>query len=120
MAQGGKRAPVPDGGKTMQLDAVVDELEEVALPPNLAAPPPLPPKKTSKGMVIVGVVIVLLAAGLGIGAGAFLMGTSDAPEATAEAATPEATGADEVSAPADDEEGEADIVQIDEVVVGAE
>lgn len=133
MASGGKRPPVPDGGKTMQLDALVDELEEVAPPPGLGhgetRPPPLPPKKTSKGMLVVGIVIVLLAAGLGIGAGAYLMGTPDAPppEALTDPPRPGAP-ADPDRSPyppeADEGSGEAgddsDVVQLDEVLVGAE
>lgn len=128
MAQGGRRREVPDGGKTMQLDAVVDELEEIAAPDlgGSTKPPPLPPKKASKGALIAGVVIVLLAAALGVGAGAILLGEPEAPAGPTppvarEGAAPSEPAAadaptDEAEAPGD----EGDVVQIDEVVFGAQ
>jgi hypothetical protein len=136
MAKGRRRsAEASDGNRTMQLDAVVDELEEVAPPPDVgadaAAPPPLPPKKPSKAIWIVGALVIVVAAGLGIGVGVFLLGDEE-PAATAAGAEGEATGATprETAAPPADQgeagdqaddgaEGEGDdVVQMDEVVFG--
>lgn len=91
----------------MQIDAIdLQDLGELGIGGEL--PPPLPPKKTSKLTWIIGALVVLLAAGLGIGAGFFLLaGSSDDPPPAAAPSAP----------PAPDE---ADVVQMDEVVFGAE
>ncbi|HJL20565.1 MAG TPA: hypothetical protein RMH99_33215 [Sandaracinaceae bacterium LLY-WYZ-13_1] len=133
MARGGSDRPVPDGGRTMQLDAVVDDLEEVA-PPDVGTgrPPPLPPKKPKTALYVVAGIVILLAAGLGVGAGAVLLGDDPAPEgaaapppdaapgeaqpATAEAAET-APPADE---PADEAEGEEDVVEVEAFVIDHE
>jgi len=95
----------------MQIDAFVDGMEELGdLGPGAPLPPPLPPKKASKGMWIVGVLVVLLAAGLGIGAGWFLLAGQQptaplpvppAPRPVAEPVEPEAP---------------PEVMQLDEVV----
>jgi len=90
----------------MQIDAIdLQDLGELGIGGEL--PPPLPPKKTSKLTWIIGALVVLLAAGLGIGAGFFLFaGSSEEPPAAAPSAPP---------APV-----EPDVVQMDEIVFGAE
>ncbi len=110
----------------MELDAVVDQMEEIAPPPGglAAAPPPLPPKKFSPAMYVVAVTVVALMGGLGIAAGSFLLGGSGAETHPAAAPTvapdePTADAADEGDAPpAETEEGaaEPDVVQLEEVV----
>lgn len=120
------------GGMTMQLDAVVDSMEDVAVAPDvgpvMSRPPPLPPPKISKGMWIVGVLIVLAMAGLGIGAGAYMLGSGgDTPTATAPStpATPgptagtpsEGTPGEGTPSEGTPSEGEpSGVVQLDEIV----
>lgn len=95
----------------MQIDAFVDGMEELGdLGPGASLPPPLPPKKASKGMWIVGVIVVLLAAGLGIGAGWFILAGETAPVAPAVVPAP-------APAPASAEpEAAPEVMQLDEVV----
>lgn len=113
------------GGMTMQLDAVVDSMEDVAMAPDLgprmSGPPPLPPQRISKGMWVVGVLIVLAMAGLGIGAGAYVLG-GGGETATAAPPTPapSAARAGAESGPeapsAEGEEEPSGVVQLDEFV----
>lgn len=84
---GGTGAEPPDGG-TMQLDAMVDDMEEVEPPGDLldrvSAPPPLPPKKVSTTMWIVGGLVVFVGAGAALGIGLYMMSTTtDTPETAA-------------------------------------
>lgn len=101
---------VPHAGETMQIDALVESMEELGnLGPGASLPPPLPPKKASKAMWIVGALVVLLAAGLGIGAGWFLLvdgAPSAAPSPTPAPPEPAAAGAPD----------EPEVMQLDEVV----
>ncbi|MFK7990295.1 MAG: hypothetical protein AB8I08_30015 [Sandaracinaceae bacterium] len=128
MGRRNSQGSLPGGGQTMELDAVVDQLEEIAPPPGGlgAGPPPLPPKKSSPLMYLLAVVVVLAMGGLGIVAGSFLLGTEE-PSATAAPAEPEpvepvaesATPEAEAAAPeAESAEGEPapDVVQLEEVV----
>jgi hypothetical protein len=110
-------------GMTMQLDAVVDGMEDVAVAPDvshaMSRPPPLPPARISKGMWIVGALIVLAMAGLGIGAGAYMLGGGgDAPTATAATPAPAPTAAPTPEVAVEPGEGEAPsgVVQLDEIV----
>src|SRR5688500_2959931 len=77
-----------DPGATMQIDALVDDMEDVDDPNafGVSRPPPLPPKKPAKIMYVIGVLVVLLAAGLGVVAGLFFfgyLGPTTAPETVA-------------------------------------
>lgn len=95
----------------MQLDGVADQLEELDLPPELAdrlisrVPPPLPPRRFSPIAWAAVIAVVLLAAGLGLGAGYYLLGWWHTDTAA--------------PAPAEETEGEGghDVVRIDEVVI---
>ncbi|GAB5541268.1 MAG: hypothetical protein SangKO_010280 [Sandaracinaceae bacterium] len=142
MSEGGKRREnAPGGGATMQLDAVIDDLEEVpdvgglADLPRGTAPPPLPPKKAGAGAWVAGIAVVALMAGLGLGFGWYVLGwgqteaepVADVAEAEpAEAdtapveAAPEESGAaeGEETLPADEES--SDVVQLDEFVIDHE
>lgn len=133
MTEGGQRKkPVATGGATMQLDAVVDDLEEVpdvgglADLPRGTAPPPLPPKKAGAGAWIAGVAVVLLMTGAGLGIGYYVLGwgqPAQAPQAAAPRAEVEA--AEELAEPeqADDQaeaEPAEDVVQLDEFVIDHE
>jgi len=79
-------------GATMQLDAIVDDLEEFETPGDLAhalsGPPPLPPKKASKAMWVVGGLVVLIASGAAVGIGLFLFGGSEPAAPATEASAP--------------------------------
>jgi hypothetical protein len=95
----------------MQIDAFVDGMEDLGdLGPGAPLPPPLPPKRASKAMWIVGVIVVLLAAGLGIGAGWFILAGETAP--VAPAAVPAPAPAPPPAAP----EAAPEVMQLDEVV----
>lgn len=147
MSEGGKRREnPPGGGATMQLDAVIDDLEEVpdvgglADLPRGTAPPPLPPKKAGAGAWVAGIAVVALMAGLGLGFGWYVLGwgqteaepvadvaesepaeAAAAPEEAApEEAAPEESGAaeGEETLPADEES--SDVVQLDEFVIDHE
>ncbi|MBX3271944.1 MAG: hypothetical protein KF729_16870 [Sandaracinaceae bacterium] len=91
---GRKRKPgTPDA--TMQLDAIVDDLEEIEAPALLrsTAPPPLPPRQPNKSTWLIGGAVVLIAATAAVGVGLALR----APSA---GATPAAASAPPPSAPA--------------------
>ncbi|HBQ16512.1 MAG TPA: hypothetical protein DEF51_37050 [Myxococcales bacterium] len=142
MSEGGKRREnAPGGGATMQLDAVIDDLEEVpdvgglADLPRGTAPPPLPPKKAGAGAWVAGIAVVALMAGLGLGFGWYVLGwgqteaepVADVAEAepaeadtAPEEAAPEESGAaeGEETLPADEES--SDVVQLDEFVIDHE
>jgi hypothetical protein len=117
-----RRTDKRDPGRTMQIDALVDELEDLGPPSDFGpAPPPLPPKRAGKTMWIVGALVVLLMAGLGIGLGVFLFGApepSAATRAPAPAPVPQPSPAEPSTPPAPAEP--RDVVQMDEVVFGAE
>lgn len=103
-----------EGGQTMQIDALVDSFEEIAPPPGGlgALPPPLPPKRVSPIVWALMGLVVLAMAGLGIGAGLWLMNRAEPPPAlpaVPEAAAPQAP----TGAPAE----EPDVVQLDDVVL---
>lgn len=111
-----KRQDIPDAGATMQIDSIADQLEDYEAADQLgAAPPPLPPRRGSKAMWAVGGVVVLLAGGLGLTAGIYLLreGASEVPP-SAPVVEP-ATAAD----PSPPSEG-ADVLQMDEFVFGDE
>ena len=142
MSEGGKRREnAPGGGATMQLDAVIDDLEEVpdvgglADLPRGTAPPPLPRKKVGAGAWVAGIAVVALMAGLGLGFGWYVLGwgqteaepVADVAEAepaeadtAPEEAAPEESGAaeGEETLPADEES--SDVVQLDEFVIDHE
>lgn len=103
----------------MQIDAIVDQLEDLGDSDFGPAPPPLPPKRASKAMWIVGALVVLLMAGLGVGLGVYLFGGSEPPPAAA-AAHPAPAPAPEPEPAAERATPEPDVVQMDEVVFGAE
>ncbi len=104
---------VPHAGETMQIDAFVESMEELGdLGPGASLPPPLPPKKASRGMWIVGAIVVLLAAGLGIGAGWFLLAGQSPPAPAAMPASP----APAAPQPAEEPEAPPEVMQLDEVV----
>lgn len=107
---GKRREDIPDAGATMQIDALTDDLEELG-PSVPALPPPLPPKKASTAMWVIGVLVVVLMMALGVGAGFVLFGSEPAPvvQPAAEPREPEETA----PAPADD------VVQMEEVVFEA-
>jgi len=107
--EGGAASAPALGNQTMQVDALLEEIDDgVAVPDDalaqiladsgggaagLSAPPPLPPKSVGKGTIIAGVLIVLLAAGGGIFFGMSFLGepapvVQEAP--AAEAAEPAA------------------------------
>lgn len=101
------------GGETMQLDALVDDFEEVDIPDlGSHAPPPLPPEKAGFGVWIAGGLVVLLAAGVAIGIGLYLK-TSSEPAPAASAPAPPAE-----EPPA--EESPATRIQMDDIVFGDE
>ncbi len=101
----------------MQIDAIADDLEDLGPPSDFgAAPPPLPPKRVSKGVWIAGAVVVVLMVALGIGAGVVLLGGDEPAAATQGAATEPSA---EPEAPAEGP-AEGNVVQMDEVVFGAE
>lgn len=78
---GKKREDIPDAGATMQLDAIVDDLEDI-VPPGAygpSMPPPLPPKRVSPVMWLVGGLVVALMIALGVGAGFVLFGGEAEP-----------------------------------------
>jgi hypothetical protein len=122
--------PTAVGNQTMQVDALVEELEDGAAVPNDALaqilasskaagptpslPPPLPPKKVGVGTIAAGVVIVVLAAGGGIFFGMKFVGGDPAPAAS----TPDPS-AHELVSEEDDEpvELEAVPIQLDEVAI---
>jgi hypothetical protein len=127
---GRKRQDIPDAGATMQIDAIADELEDYEAADELgAAPPPLPPQRRSKAAWIVGGLVVLLAAGLGIAAGVVLLGGEDPPPtptaspapAPANPPAPPAAAASPTPAPAEAAPappGEREVLQMDEIVFG--
>lgn len=106
----------------MQIDALVDQMQDLGdLGPGAALPPPLPPKGTSKVTWIVGAIVVLLAAGLGIGAGWYLLADREqAPSVTSTARPAPPAPAEPAAAEPAPAEPAADVVQMDEVVFGAE
>ncbi len=118
------------GGATMQLDAIVDDLEEIDAPRlgGAGLPPPLPPKKASRGVWIVGALVVVIATSLGLAVGfAFLTGSSEgeasapaAPGPVGAAASPDSAAEPSIegAAPAEDpeEEAEPNVVSLDEIV----
>lgn len=99
----------------MQIDALVDSFEEIAPPPG-ALPPPLPPKRVSTIVwVLMGLVVVAMA-GLGIGAGLWLMNRAEPPPALP--AVPEAAAPQAPTEVAPTEEPAAeDVVQLEDVVL---
>jgi hypothetical protein len=120
------------GNRTMQVDALVEELEEgVAVPhdalaqiladargaerPQTSMPPPLPPKKVGAGTIVAGVVIVLLAAGGGIFFGMKFMGAPPAPVAAP--VTPEPPVENVVEGDEEPVELEAIPIQLEEVAI---
>lgn len=123
---GKRRGEIRDAGATMQVDALVDELEDLGPPSNFGpAPPPLPPKKASKLVWVVGALVVLLAAALGIGAGIYILGGETPPpvtQAPQEIARPAAAppAAEPTAAEPAPAEPAHDVVQMDEVVFGAD
>lgn len=118
----GSGDPKP-GGATMQLDAVVDDMEELA-PPALShaegAPPPLPPKKVSTGMWVAGGAVVLVAAGLALGVGFMLFGGETPPAAASseEVVEPPPAPAEAVAPPTEEPAVEAEpaSIQMDDIV----
>lgn len=114
----GNKRSRPDPGATMQIDAIVDQLEDLGDSDFGPAPPPLPPKRASKAMWIVGALVVLLMAGLGVGLGVYLFGGSE--PAPAAVAAPPPPAAPEPAPAVDRAEPQPDVVQMDEVVFGAE
>lgn len=101
---GRKRNPgTPDA--TMQLDAVVDDLEEIEAPVlaemhlDSMAPPPLPPKRAGASAWLVGGLVVVLAACAAIGIGLVLRatrtGAAPTPAAAATPPAPETPAAEE-------------------------
>jgi hypothetical protein len=75
-----KRQDIADASATMQIDAIADQLEDYEAQDELgAAPPPLPPPRRSNAVWLVGGLVVLLAAGLGIAAGVLFSGDSSTP-----------------------------------------
>lgn len=76
---GRRREPVRDPGATMQIDALVDDMEDVAPPPG--TPPPLPParERGSALVWIAGALVIVLAIGLAVGVG-WLLFSADEPE----------------------------------------
>lgn len=90
----------------MQIDAFVDEMQDLGdLGPGGALPPPLPPKKPSAIKWVLASLVVLVAAGLGIGAGWFFFASDADGSATA---------------PAVEEPIGGEVLQLDEVVFGGE
>jgi hypothetical protein len=119
----GNKRSRPDPGATMQIDAIVDQLEDLGDSDFGPAPPPLPPKRASKAMWIVGALVVLLMAGLGVGLGVYLFGGSEPAPAAVAAPPAPALPAPAPAAPepaVDRAEPQPDVVQMDEVVFGAE
>lgn len=116
------RKSIPTGGATMQLDAIADDLEEVAVPdlgPSMPAPPPLPPKKASTSVWIIGALVVLLATGLGLGVGLYVLNSStpETPTAAAPPAEPEApVEPEEAAEPEATDDGTHNVVSLDDVV----
>ncbi len=78
---GKKREDIPDAGATMQLDAIVDDLDDIAAPGGYgpSMPPPLPPKKVSPVVWVIGGLVVALMIALGVGAGFVLFGGEAEP-----------------------------------------
>lgn len=118
MARDEKRGPA--GGATMQLDAIADDLEEFDAPDlahQMSAPPPLPPKKAGKGVWIAGALVVILATGLGLGVGLYVLNRSPEPAATDQAVAEPATQAEQ-GAEATGEAGAdgENVVSLEEVV----
>ena len=107
--------PPPAGKKptemTMELDAIADQLDIVEAP-EVSMPPPLPPKKSPRGMILVAIAVVLAMAGLGLGAGYLLRGTP------APTATPPAPAAEPEAAPEEDDgEAPGGTLELEEIVV---
>src|SRR5262245_32924409 len=110
-----------DPGATMQVDALVEDYDDADdAAPYPAAPPPLPRKKASALAIVLGVVVVLLAAGLGIFGGVMFFGLFSepapvVPRVSAVPAPPRHVEAPE-EAPAPPAPP-ANVVQLDEVVI---
>lgn len=107
----------------MQLDAIADDLEEVAVPDlgegvSQGAPPPLPPKKAGASVWIIGALVVLLATGLGLGVGLYVLNTStpETPTAAAAPAEPEPEAAEPEPEASEAEEPATNVVSLDDVV----
>ena len=117
-AAGAVEAEVLDEGGAE--DEAEDEAEgEAALPPEEragTAPPPLPPRRPGRTAIIVGVAVVVVAAGLGIAFGELLTG-GDAEPAVGGAAE----GSETAASPTPDEQvPEPTPIQLDTVVIGTE
>ena len=117
------------GNRTMQIDAYVDELVDAGVDvpsdavlaevladgigspavPQVSLPPPLPPKKPSKLLISLGVVVVFVAIGAGVYVGSLLL-----------AGPPPAAVAHPSPQPGDDGNATFVPIELDEVVVGAE
>lgn len=93
-----RKTGTPDA--TMQLDAVVDDLEEIAAPDlmqvhAMSAPPPLPPKKAGASAWLVGGAVVVIAAAAAVGIGLGLRSMRPGPAPTPAAASEPAPAAPE-------------------------
>jgi hypothetical protein len=117
-----RKRPI-DAGATMQIDAFVDELEDVGAR-GPSRPPPLPPKKPGKLAWVAGILVVLLMAGLGVGLGLTVFGVEDDggpgpvvvtnPRNDPQSLVPDA-GAQTIGTPPPDN-ANPNVVQLDEVV----
>lgn len=124
------RAARKKGAGTMELDALVDEMEEISVPGAADLPPPLPPKPPAKRVYLIAALVVVVAAGLGIGAGAFLYtSTADNDAAATLPDRPPTTESSEQTAAVREgaaeaetapEGAEPDVVHLDEVLIGGE
>ena len=130
----GSERPSAVGNHTMQIDAIVDELESgdeipvdavlaqiladsteeaeaadaAGAAPALPAPPPLPPKKVGKGTIAVGALIVALATAGGILLGMSFLDEPQAPAVAAPVAGGEGDAVDEEASIEDGEGAEVD------------
>lgn len=121
------------GGRTMQVDAVADAAEllealsadaagATQIPDSMApppmAPPPLPPKKKKPPILVIGVVVAVAAAGLGLWVGGAMMGPAANPASEASAPTP-ATGTSVATAEAEPEEEPPPMIELGAIEVEA-
>jgi hypothetical protein len=117
-----ERAPgTPTGAATMQIDALVDDMEELPGEEEPAfrgsGPPPLPPKRVNKAVWIVGIFVILLASGLGVGFGILVFGGAKRPPPAVVRTAPAHPPPAPAKAPAAEP---PDVVQMDEVVFDVE